>query len=137
MWFPRFFISEFSFTSNFLIHRFCIHHSHAHKSKFRAPEEYAYEVENEMIDIYSMGNIFYAIIAGDMPYEGTKEKEAQKKVREGDRPKIPDDVLNSNDFAIQAIISATKRCWEQNPKNRPSAAVIRDELKAVMDRMQQ
>lgn len=88
-----------------------------------------------MIDVYSMGNIFYAIIAGEMPFEGQKESKAQKKVMAGGRPKIPDEVLESDDAAIQALVAATKKCWEQKPEDRPSAASIRDELKEVMDRI--
>ncbi|KAL7541491.1 hypothetical protein ACHAXR_011293 [Thalassiosira sp. AJA248-18] len=107
----------------------------ANPGKFRSPEEYSYEEENEMIDVYSMGNIFYAIIAGEMPFEGQKESKAQKKVMEGKRPIIPSEVLESDDIAIQALVSATKKCWAQKPGDRPSAASIRDEFKKVMDRI--
>jgi len=107
----------------------------ANPGKFRAPEEYEFQEENEMIDIYSMGNIFYAILSGEMPFEGKKESKAQKKVIEGVRPEIPNEVLESEDIAIQTLLSATKKCWEQKPLDRPSAASIRDELKEVMDRI--
>lgn len=103
--------------------------------QFRAPEEYSYEEEDEMIDIYSMGNIFYSIIAGEMPYDDLKEDEAQKKIRHGERPEVPEEVLNSDDEAIQAIISAMKSCWAQNPHDRPKASVIRDEFEEVMNRV--
>ena len=88
-----------------------------------------------MIDVYSMGNIFYAILAGEMPFEGQKESKAQKKVMNGSRPKIPDEVLESDDSAIQALLSATKKCWKQKPGDRPKASSIRDELKKVIDRI--
>lgn len=107
----------------------------ANPGKFRAPEEYNYEEEDEMIDVYSMGNIFYTILAGEMPFEGQKESKAQKKVMNGTRPKIPDEVLESDDIAIQALVSATKKCWKQKPGDRPKASSIRDELKKVMDRI--
>jgi len=101
--------------------------------KFRAPEEYAYEVETEKIDVYSMGNVFYAILSGMMPFEGLKQDKAKKQVMEGKRPKIPSEVEESDDIAIQAILLATKECWRQDPKDRPSATEIRDKLKSVMD----
>ena len=37
----------------------------ANPGKFRSPEEYSYKEEDEMIDVYSMGNIFYAILTGE------------------------------------------------------------------------
>lgn len=88
-----------------------------------------------MVDVFSMGNIFYSILSGKSPFEGERESRAQKKVIKGERPEIPDEVLQSDDIAIQAILSATKKCWEQNPIDRPRAAVIRDQLKKVMDKM--
>ncbi len=88
-----------------------------------------------MVDIYSMGNIFYAIISGNMPFEGQKESKAQKKVLDGVRPKIPDEVKQSDDIAIQTLVSIIKKCWSKKPIDRPSAALIRDELKELMDRM--
>lgn len=103
--------------------------------KFRAPEEYAYEVETEKIDVYSMGNVFYAILSGLMPFEGIKAEKANKQVMEGKRPKIPSEVKESEDIAIQAILAATKKCWIQDPKERPPASEIRDELKSVMERI--
>ena len=47
-----------------------------------------YKEENEMVDVYSMGNIFYSILVGQTPFEGQKESKAQKKVMEGIRPSI-------------------------------------------------
>lgn len=88
-----------------------------------------------MVDIYSMGNIFYSILSGNMPFEGQKESKAQKKVLDGVRPKIPDEVKQSEDFAVQKLISITKKCWSKKAKDRPSAASIRDELQDLMDRM--
>ena len=36
---------------------------------FRAPEEYAYKLESEKVDIYSMGNVFYALLTDLWPFE--------------------------------------------------------------------
>jgi serine/threonine protein kinase len=103
--------------------------------QFRAPEEYEFEEESEKVDIFSMGNIFYSILSGDSPFEGEKESKAQKKVINGKRPKIPDEVLKSDDIAINAILSVTRKCWEQSPSDRPTAAEVRDQLKNVIDKM--
>ncbi len=88
-----------------------------------------------MVDIFSMGNVFFSILSGDSPFEGEKESKAQKKVIAGKRPVIPEEVLKSDDIAIQAIISVTKMCWEQDPKDRPRASAVRDQLKSVMDKL--
>ena len=85
-----------------------------------------------MIDIYSMGNIFYAILTGEMPFEGQKDSKAQKKVIDGERPAGMERYEEDDDVAIRALISATKKCWEQEPGDRPSAASVRDEFKKVL-----
>ena len=94
-----------------------------------------YKEENEMVDVYSMGNIFYAILVGKMPFEGQKESKAQKKVMEGIRPSIPKEVMQSEDVAVQAILSEARECWAEKPGDRPPASAVRDRLKEVMDRI--
>lgn len=103
--------------------------------KFRAPEEYAYEIETEKIDVYSMGNVFYTILSGMMPFEDVKTNKATKQVMAGKRPKMPSEVKESDDIAIKAILAATKKCWRQDPEERARASEIRDELKSVMERI--
>ncbi|KAL7476848.1 hypothetical protein ACHAW6_002680 [Cyclotella cf. meneghiniana] len=97
--------------------------------------KYEYKEENKMIDIYSMGNIFYAIVSGNMPFKNNKEEDAQKKIKNGEQPIIPDYVLRSDDIALKTIVSAVEPCWKHDPKERPSASTIRDELMHVMDKM--
>ena len=50
--------------------------------KFRSPEEYNYLDQTEMVDIYSMGNIFYSIITEKWPFdELNNAEEAQEKIK--------------------------------------------------------
>ena len=70
-----------------------------------------------------------------MPFEGVKEKEAIQMVKDGERPKIPKEALKSDDIAIKTIVSVIKKCWKQNPKDRPSASSVRDKFKQVMDKI--
>lgn len=73
---------------------------------------------------------------GDMPFEGQKEAKAQKKVTQGIRPKVPDEVKEQamTDPAVEAIKIAMHKCWKQKPNERPRASVIRDLLKEALDR---
>lgn len=70
-----------------------------------------------------------------MPFEDVKEKMAQELVKDGKRPNIPKNALHSDDPAIKTMVSVIKRCWKQDPTERPSASSIRDELKRVIDKM--
>lgn len=70
-----------------------------------------------------------------MPFEDVKEKMAQELVKDGKRPNIPKDALHSEDPAIKTIVSMIKRCWKQDPSERPSASRVRDELKEVIQKI--
>ena len=103
---------------------------------FRSPEEYAYEGETEKIDVYSMGNIFYGIMTGLYPFEEEKKsKKAASLVKGGHRPPISYKILNSTDPFDQALLNATRRCWEQNPKVRPSSREIQKYLEDTLIRL--
>lgn len=99
---------------------------------FRAPEEYSYDLENEKVDIYSMGNLFYVLLTRLWPFDKEEDEDAQKKVEHGQRPKIPPAVRNSKDPADKALLKLMTICWEQNPKRRPTALEVKDYIVAEL-----
>uniref|UniRef100_A0A7S2E337 Protein kinase domain-containing protein n=1 Tax=Helicotheca tamesis TaxID=374047 RepID=A0A7S2E337_9STRA len=103
--------------------------------KFRAPEEYAYEIQDEKIDIYSMGNIFYTLLTDSWPFDKTKEKEAQEKIMDGVRPFIPLKFKNSENPADQALIKAAQMCWAEEPEERATAIEARDFLISELNKI--
>lgn len=102
---------------------------------FRSPEEYAYEPQTEKVDIYSLGNIFYAIVTGLWPYDHQNVKEAQRKVIAGETPVISQEFLDSSDPFDQAMLKAIYKCWVRDPTKRASAREVQqfigDELKRL------
>ena len=73
---------------------------------------------------------------GNMPFEGQKEAKAQKKVTQGIRPRVPDEIKEQImiDPALEAVNIAMHKCWRQKPNERPRATVVRDHLKEALDR---
>lgn len=104
----------------------CGFHVHNNPGKARAPEEYAYTVETEKVDIFSLGNIFYTIITNIDPWEDTPSEKANKAVMEGKRPKVPSSIKSSEDPADLAIRKMMYKCWEQKPDDRPRARYMAD-----------
>jgi len=96
--------------------------------KNRSPEEYAYTVETEKIDVYSMGNIFYSILTDMDPWEETSENKALKAVKAGNRPKVPSSIKSSEDFVDVALRKIMWNCWEHKPEDRPRARTAADFL---------
>mmetsp|Transcript_7133 Transcript_7133/g.11294 ORF Transcript_7133/g.11294 Transcript_7133/m.11294 type:complete len:112 (+) Transcript_7133:137-472(+) len=94
----------------------------------RSPEEYAYEVETEKIDVYSMGNIFYSILTDLDPWEDEDTEDAQKAIMKGDRPWVTSSIKDSKDAAIVAMRKMMHKCWEHKPEDRPRARYVADYL---------
>ncbi|KAL7535006.1 hypothetical protein ACHAWF_005024 [Thalassiosira exigua] len=97
----------------------------------RAPEEYAYALETEKVDIFSMGNVIYNILTDLQPWDNYDEEEAQKNVMKGKRPKIPKKIENSDDPVDVALLKMIRWCWEHKPRDRPRAREVADYLSDI------
>jgi serine/threonine protein kinase len=115
-------------------------------AQWRAPEEQfvddepADEAHTEKIDIYALGNIFFRIIAEHDPwkeykidgriYPEQRNEIAKRKRHFGDLPKFLDkpEVETSTDPSIVAIRNVMRKCFELDPKERPTAIEIEKEL---------
>lgn len=106
----------------------CPFHVKSNKGKFRSPEEYLYHAETEKIDVYSMGNIFWVLLHGMYPFEKISRKATKRAVSKGQRPVFEASLMTSDDTHIQALITATKMCWAQDPEKRASAREIQHYL---------
>lgn len=85
---------------------------------WRAPEVFndpAHSKYNKKADVYSFGLICYEILTGELPFKEMPQFE--KKVKGGERPKLPD-------YCPRALASYIERCWDGNPKARPSFTSI-------------
>eukprot|EP00934_Nitzschia_sp_Nitz4_P007085 Nitzschia sp. Nitz4//scaffold21_size171442//91072//93100//NITZ4_002171-RA/size171442-augustus-gene-0.184-mRNA-1//1//CDS//3329542441//7075//frame0 len=87
---------------------------------YRSPEEYAYQVQTEKGDVYSMGNVFYSILTRKWPFKDQRN-EASSIVKRGGRPPIDEAIRNSTNPFDQAILHAIDLCWVQDPSSRTSA----------------
>jgi len=69
-------------------------------------------------DIYSFGIIMWEIFSGKaIPFNQESRTQFQIQVCSGSRPPIMEGTP-------QCYVDLMKRCWEENPENRPSAAKI-------------
>jgi serine/threonine protein kinase len=120
----------------------CPFASHFPNPQWRGPEEQVnseYEsdthppIVTEKIDIYALGNVFYRLAVGASPWKrpGAKKLSPEEKVdvaqlkrTNGTLPAIPDDITNSPDPAIQALLQAMYSCYQFDPLKRPTAAQV-------------
>lgn len=115
----------------------CPFASHFPNPQWRAPEEQRVEGSevlphvNEKGDIYALGNVFFLFLAGLNPWKQKgKPTDREKKLvvtelkLRGERPPLPQGIAESTDPATQLLIKAMNMCYENDPKERPSAAEI-------------
>ena len=103
--------------------------------KGRSPEEYKYQEETEKVDVYSLGNVFYTILADEIPFDDVGSKQAVKDIKNGIRAKIPSRLLTSEDPVDIALRTVVDRAWQQEPQDRPRARELADYLAKELEKI--
>ncbi|KAM5236975.1 tyrosine-protein kinase receptor UFO isoform 2-T2 [Ctenodactylus gundi] len=94
--------------------------------KWIAIESLADRVYTSKSDVWSFGVTMWEIATrGQTPYPGVENSEIYDYLRQGNRLKQPADCLDG----LYALMS---RCWELNPRNRPSFAELREDLENIL-----
>ncbi|CBN74836.1 serine/threonine/tyrosine kinase [Ectocarpus siliculosus] len=91
---------------------------------WRPPENYAGKPLTEKADIYSMGMIFYSVIAGRNPYD-TPEA-LQTAVSHGSKPEV-------DPSWHRGFMEVVEQMWLDDPERRPSARQVVTRLTAIQE----
>jgi serine/threonine protein kinase len=87
---------------------------------YMAPEVLMGQPYIQASDIYSLGMVMYEILTGLLPYaEQAHDTNLALMILQGIRPQFPTQVKYP-----QLLVDLIKRCWEQEPNNRPSTKEI-------------
>lgn len=102
----------------------------------RSPEEYAYEPETEMIDVYSLGNCFYTIWTDLDAFEEVDDSEdTRKAIMEGNRPSVPAELWKSRDIIDVTFRQVLNQTMKQEPGDRISARQAQQIFQATLARV--
>ena len=87
---------------------------------------------DEKVDVYALGNTLFVLLTGTEP-RGKKQKkqrliQVSQELANGLKPAFPSKYEESDNPAIVAIRNAITLCWEPDPRRRPSAVEIADQL---------
>jgi len=97
----------------------------------RSPEEYEMQKIDTKIDVFSAGNILYGILTGHKPWDEDMNKDMQRNVMKGIKPKI-DEQFRIPGTADAALAEIVLKAYEFDPDDRWSATQIVDELEKVL-----
>jgi Protein kinase domain. len=113
-------------------------HSFIHAfTQFRSPEEFKEDWQTEKIDVFSLGNIIYAIITGSLPFEEMDVKDAQEMVKNGILPKLKGSFIHSDHPIDNVLVKAMDMCFEYDWRKRARAHQVRDLLMNEMENVKE
>jgi len=70
---------------------------------------------SKAVDVFAFGVLFWEILARKIPFEGLDAETITSKIIKGERPAIPS-------LAFPEVCAThVQRCWDPDPKRRPSA----------------
>ena len=85
---------------------------------------------NEKCDIYSFGIVIYEFITRSIPFHNLNQFQIINSIKKGKRPEI------SNNLSIdQNLINLMKKCWNQNPSNRPNFESIIKIINDILNKL--
>ena len=102
---------------------------------WRSPEEYHYDVENEKVDVYSLGNVLYFLLTRQNPWRDVPAKDVYDLVMKGKRPKIPTKILQSDELFHKYMIQALEMAYTHRAIERPGAREVAAKLKEGIDEL--
>jgi hypothetical protein len=85
------------------------------------PEVIEKEAFGPPADIFAFGLLIFAVLTGNHAFDGKFRVAIANRITEGERPRFPP-------AAPDALVRLAQCCWRANPKLRPSALVVFDEL---------
>ncbi|KAG0616548.1 hypothetical protein M758_5G124200 [Ceratodon purpureus] len=96
----------------------------AHRPRWMPPEAFQHfnvdQPSDDLLmkgDVYSFAMTCYEVVTGKYPFDGVTGKAVEEKIKAGERPDLPADLSKE----LKSIIT---KCWNEDPKQRPSFQVI-------------
>jgi serine/threonine protein kinase len=101
---------------------------------YRSPEEYALQPLTTKLDIFSFGHVLYEIWTGTKIWNGVGAMRMREAVQNGELPAMahhhPSGGTEANDQTVGRLVP---ECYELDPKHRPTAQWLVNQLRTAME----
>jgi hypothetical protein len=102
----------------------------------RAPEEYTEDgLQSDKTDVFSMGSVFYFLLAGKAPFQKHSFETAIKAIVKGKEPSLPDIIVNSKDPNLVAVVDAMRWCRQSKAEDRPTSLQVAQRLNEALEKV--
>ncbi|CAI5705820.1 unnamed protein product [Peronospora effusa] len=105
----------------------CMFGSEVAKGKWRSPEEYQHLRQDEKLDIYSLSLVLWTLRARVKPFRMYSKSKVYEMVPKGVRPSVEE--MSDYPQEMQDLIV---RGWDNDPKKRPTAKEMADEIERIL-----
>ncbi|ERN16030.1 hypothetical protein AMTRI_Chr11g94780 [Amborella trichopoda] len=96
--------------------------------RWMAPEVINHQPYDQKADVFSFGIVLWELATSKVPYDNLTPLQAALGVREGMRPSLPEN-------AHPRLLALMQRCWNGDPRERPSFLEIGIELEDLVQEM--
>ncbi|KIO22700.1 hypothetical protein M407DRAFT_49135, partial [Tulasnella calospora MUT 4182] len=93
-----------------------------------APECMTGEARSCRSDVYSFGNVAFAVLTGELPYNGLADYRIILKVCDETSPGVPVEDWSKYPQLRGSIGDLLRACWSRSPEARPSISTIVERL---------
>ncbi|XP_020111486.1 serine/threonine-protein kinase STY46-like [Ananas comosus] len=97
--------------------------------RWMAPEVINHLPYDHKADVFSFAIVLWELVTSKIPYDTMTPLQAALGVRQGLRPKLPEN-------AHPRLVDLMQRCWETRPATRPSFSEITVELEELLNQVQ-
>ncbi|KAG8912858.1 hypothetical protein FRC01_004858, partial [Tulasnella sp. 417] len=97
-----------------------------------APECMIGGARSRQSDVYSFGNVAFAVLTGELPYDGLSDTQIVIKVCNEARPGGPVEGWNKYPQLHGSIGDLLRACWSRSPEARPSMPTIVERLTTLL-----
>ena len=117
---------------------YCRYRNGAGNGYWRSPEEYKDEPLNEKIDIFSLGNNFYALLTGLPPFAKLDDDidAVKNHIMDGDTSFI-DPRFRDRSFGERVLSELIPLCWKYNPDERIDIFELVSRLREAVEKDRQ
>lgn len=104
---------------------------------YRAPETFGFKPKySKASDIFSFAIVLWEILTREVPYCDIANEDIRSGVKDGDRLDLPKEA-SPDCVEERFLLELVPRCWDQKPEQRPSFALIYEELSSCWDQKQE
>ncbi|XP_008294702.1 receptor-interacting serine/threonine-protein kinase 3-like isoform X2 [Stegastes partitus] len=100
--------------------------------KYMPPESFDISYKPvRAFDVYSYGVLLWSILNGEEPYPAADRPRVELRIPMGDRP--PCETIEQMEVeGLKDLIDLMKRCWNENPSERPTFECCREVTESVL-----